>query len=218
MIFKDDFRNILSQIEFDFIVTDPPYNINFKYNEYDDAKNHLDYVEMLANFANLKSVFIGYPEQTISCYSQALGIPKTSLAWCYSSNIFKQFRLINFYGFSPDLTKDFQPYKNPKDKRIKKRIENGSKGARLYSWFSDIQLVKNTSKEKTGHPCPIPEKLIERIIKIGCMEGKTIFDPFMGSGTVGVVAERMGCKFIGSEIDDKYFDIARQRLFQQPIQ
>ena len=48
----------------------------------------------------------------------------------------------------PDFKKVKQPYKNLHDKRIKKLIENGSEGARLYDWFDDIELVKNVSKEK----------------------------------------------------------------------
>lgn len=43
---------------------------------------------------------------------------------------------------------------------------------------------------------------------------KTIFDPFMGSGTTGVAALQLGRKFIGVEIDPKYFEIACRRIEQ----
>jgi DNA modification methylase len=45
-----------------------------------------------------------------------------------------------------------------------------------------------------------------------CKEAKTILDPFMGSGTTGVAAVQEGRKFIGIEIDEKYFDIACKRI------
>lgn len=47
---------------------------------------------------------------------------------------------------------------------------------------------------------------------IGSKEGDTILDPFMGSGTTGVVAKRFNRNFIGIEIDDKYFEIAQKRI------
>lgn len=67
-------------------------------------------------------------------------------------------------------------------------------------------------RHKTSHPTEKPEKLLERIILIGSKEGDTIFDPFMGSGTTGVVAKRFNRNFIGIEIDDKYFEIAQKRI------
>jgi len=211
-IYNCDFREQLGH-KIDMVITDPPYNIGFNYSRYTDTLSSDDYVEMLSYLNHFKSAIIGYAEQSIGYYSLAFGMPDYCLSWCYNSNIPKQFRLVNFYGLTPDLTKDFQPYKNPTDKRVKKLIEGGREGARMYSWFSDIQLVKNVSKEKTEHPCPIPEKLVERIIKLSNLPlGSVIFDPFMGSGTVGRVALDMGYDFIGCEIDNNYFEIAKRRL------
>lgn len=67
-------------------------------------------------------------------------------------------------------------------------------------------------KHKTIHPTEKPEKLLERIILIGSKEGDIVLDPFMGSGTTGVVAKRFNRNFIGIEIDEKYFEIAKKRI------
>jgi len=76
----------------------------------------------------------------------------------------------------------------------------------------------NAEKHKTKHPTEKPEPLLERIILIGTKEGDTILDPFMGSGTTGVVAKRLKRNFIGYEINKEYFEIAKARIgFQQPI-
>ena len=64
----------------------------------------------------------------------------------------------------------------------------------------------------TTHPTEKPESLLERIILIGSRGDDTILDPFMGSGTTGVVAKRLGRNFIGIEIDDSYFEIATTRI------
>jgi len=62
------------------------------------------------------------------------------------------------------------------------------------------------------HPTPKPIEymclLVERMTK----EGETILDPFMGSGTTGVACIRTGRKFIGIEIEQKYYEIAKQRI------
>lgn len=79
--------------------------------------------------------------------------------------------------------------------------------------------------EKNGHPCPKPLRTWLRLLKNVAPAGSTILDPFMGSGTTGVAAVRLGMNFIGIEIDPGYFAIAKQRieaeqnrhpLFEQP--
>ena len=92
-------------------------------------------------------------------------------------------------------------------------IENGSTGSRSYDWFNDIQLVKNTSKEKiTGFTNQIPLELMERIILLSTNEGDTICDPFMGTGTTGQACINTNRKFIGIEQSKEHFEIAVKRL------
>jgi site-specific DNA-methyltransferase (adenine-specific) len=67
-------------------------------------------------------------------------------------------------------------------------------------------------RHKTPHPTEKPEKLLERIILIGSKEGDIVLDPFMGSGTTGVVAKRLNRNFIGIEIDENYFELAKKRI------
>jgi len=47
---------------------------------------------------------------------------------------------------------------------------------------------------------------------IAHIEGDTVFDPFMGSGTTGKMALQLGRKFIGCEIDKEYFELATKRI------
>ena len=88
-------------------------------------------------------------------------------------------------------------------------------GGRLYDWWN-VNQVKNTSAEKTAHPCQMPLEVMKRIIGI-LPDGITILDPFMGSGTTGVAVAELnvgGCdrNFIGIELDDSYFKIAEKRI------
>ena len=65
--------------------------------------------------------------------------------------------------------------------------------------------------EKSGHPCPKPARLMAWIVNRASLCGETVADPFMGSGTTGVACANLGRKFIGIEIEPKYFDIACER-------
>jgi len=66
--------------------------------------------------------------------------------------------------------------------------------------------------DKSDHVCPYPIKLIEPLIKSSCPDGGVVLDSFMGSGTTGVACANLGRKFIGIEIERKYFDIACERI------
>ena len=60
-----------------------------------------------------------------------------------------------------------------------------------------------------------PEELVLRIIKDFTKEGETVFDPFMGSGTTGIVCSKMNRNFVGCELDKDMFDTAKQRIESQ---
>ena len=66
--------------------------------------------------------------------------------------------------------------------------------------------------EANEHPTQKPLKVMRWCASAVVDEGMTILDPFMGSGTTGVAALQMGCKFIGCEIEPKYFNIAKRRI------
>lgn len=192
-------------------VSDPPFNIGYHYDLYNDKINENDYYNWLADiFGTHKQVIIHYPEYI---YKHAFNVglfPEKVVSWVYNSNTGKQHRDIAFFGVKPDFRKVGQPYKNPTDKRIAKRIAEG-KNARLYDWW-EINQVKNVSAEKTAHPCQMPLKVMENIIGI-LPDDYIIIDPFLGSGTTALACQKYKRKFIGIELDPKYFEIAKQRIF-----
>lgn len=199
------------------IVSDPPFNINYKYNSYKDNMEENEYYEMLDFFFHdLPSVVIHYPENLYKLAFQIGKFPEKVISWVYNSNTAKQHRDIAFFDVKPDMNKVKQPYKNPNDRRIKERIKKGCRGGRLYDWWN-INQVKNVSKDKKDHPCQMPLEVMKRIIGI-LPENALIIDPFMGTGTTGIAVLEMNKEqnvnrdFIGIEIDKKYFDIAKERI------
>lgn len=75
-----------------------------------------------------------------------------------------------------------------------------------------IKTVFNRSKEKVAHPTQKPIALMEYMIKSYTNKGDTVLDFAMGSGTTGVACKRLGMNFIGIEIDEEYFAIAKERI------
>lgn len=87
---------------------------------------------------------------------------------------------------------------------------NLSKAMRLkrHLWSGPYMKVRETRQHPTQKPLDVMRWAIEQLPK----DAQTILDPFMGSGTTGVAAVKLGRKFIGIEIEPRYFDIACKRI------
>ena len=214
LLYNDNCLDFLSKNNIpknSIIVTDPPFNIGYHYNEYKDKMQADSYYEMLSSLLDIAPcVFIHYPEALYKLSARSGVSPTRVVSWVYNSNTAKQHRDIAFYGVKPNFNQVRQPYKNPNDKRIQQRIAEGKTGCKLYDWWN-INQVKNVSKDKTAHPCQMPLEVMKNIVGI-LPRDSTIVDPFMGSGTTGVACVEAGLDFIGIEMDSKYFEIAKNRL------
>ena len=73
-------------------------------------------------------------------------------------------------------------------------------------------LTKPSEKKCGKHPTQKPEYLLERIIQASTVPGNIVLDPFCGSGTTGVVANRLGRNFIGIDLSEEYLQITKKRL------
>lgn len=69
-----------------------------------------------------------------------------------------------------------------------------------------------------AHFATFPQELIKPCILAGCPKGGTVLDPFMGSGTTGLVAKQNGCNAIGIELNPDYIKIAARRIGQEVFQ
>lgn len=193
------------------LVSDPPFNIGYHYNSYKDNLDEEEYFEALESvFGEDKCVLIHYPEQLYKFSFQIGKFPNKIVSWVYNSNTPKQHRDIAFFGIEPNFSQVKQPYKNPKDKRVIELMKKGHGGGNLYDWW-EIQQVKNVSNDKTKHPCQMPLEVMKRIIGI-LPKDSIIIDPFCGSGTTCLACKELGINFIGIEIDEDYYKIAKDRL------
>ena len=91
------------------------------------------------------------------------------------------------------------------------RNRNPNMGKRL-SW----QVTEPPATNE--HPCAKPQKAWKVLLCSVTRRGDTVLDPFMGSGTTGVACIQTGRKFIGIEIDEGYFEIAKRRIAEAQMQ
>ncbi len=101
-----------------------------------------------------------------------------------------------------------------RDKRYKNktaRLSHLQKG-KYATNILRVPSLKGQSKEKCGHPSQKPLQLIEKLILCSTDPGDTVLDPFLGSGTTALAAERTGRCCLGIEKDPNYLQMAQKRL------
>ncbi len=84
--------------------------------------------------------------------------------------------------------------------------------ARTINNPSAKQLIRGGIEKESGHPTEKPVHLMAEYILNSSQRGELVLDPFMGSGTTGVAAVQSGRKFVGIEIDPRWFDLACERI------
>ncbi len=111
--------------------------------------------------------------------------------------------------YDPNTIAQYQKDKRYKDREAREaHLAKGKYATNLWR----IPSLKGASHEKVGHPSQKPEALIERIICSSSATNDVVLDPFSGSGTVAVVADRLDRQWIGIEKSEDYVEMSRQRL------
>ena len=215
-LYCGDCLNIMKQIEnesIDLIVTDPPYLIKYKTNRRKN-KDH-DFCSEILNDDN-EQLIIDYIRE---CYR----ILKNNTAMymfcnCDKVDFFKQelenagFKIKNMIIWvknnwtAGDLKAQFG-----KQYEIIFLVNKGRKcfnGKRI----TDVWMFDKISGKKQLHQNQKPVDLLKQCILKHSDENDIIFDGFMGSGSTGVACIETNRKFIGVELDKKYFEIAKERI------
>jgi len=106
------------------------------------------------------------------------------------------------------------PYRDQTGKPKDWQEKNGKKFRLTHpsNIWTDFIVPFWSMPENTEHPTQKPEKLVERIILASSNPNDLIFDPFLGSGTTCVIAQRLKRKYLGFEINKKYYVLAMKRL------
>ena len=81
----------------------------------------------------------------------------------------------------------------------------------------NVWHVPPIPSNKRLHTCQKPVEILERLVRVSCRPGGTVLDCFMGSGSTGVAALRMGRDFIGIEQDPAMFQVAQKRIQEEGV-
>jgi len=119
-------------------------------------------------------------------------------------------------NYNPQMRKGFKPYQC---KQGKTKTENYGKQKGAISKSDGerypLTLLEFKKDKEKQHPTQKPVLLMEYLIKTYTNENETVLDFTMGSGTTGVACKNLNRKFIGIEKEEKYFNIAKNRIFNQ---
>lgn len=77
-------------------------------------------------------------------------------------------------------------------------------------WF-DVHRIKH-KRDRDAHPCQLPERLMERIIKLSTRRGGLVFDPFCGAGTTAIASLKVGRSFVTVDLDKHYVEITEKKI------
>ena len=197
----------------DLIVTDPPYLIKYKTN-YRKNKQH-DFCREILNDNNEELISAFFPEAYRVLKENAAMYVFTS--WktidffkkCATENNFiikNEIIWVKNNWTAGDLKAQFgQQYEIIMLLNKGRSLFNGKR-------HSDVWNFDRVAGKTQVHQNQKPLPLIERCIESHSKKGEIVLDPFMGSGTTGVACKNLNRNFIGIELDEKYFNIAKERI------
>ena len=212
----------------DLILIDPPYIISKKSNfdkggSWNDAANKrcrktppkTDFGEWDKKELDLNHLFQEYyrilkPHGTLLCFYDIWKIQE--LKECGEDNKFKQFRLCRWDKTNPVPVNSKLNYLSNASEYFITCVKEGKP---TFNSEYDKGIYERpicSGKERTVHPTQKPLSLITDLILKHSNEKDLVLDCFMGSGTTGVAARNTNRNFIGIELDEDYFNIAKDRI------
>lgn len=230
----------------DLVVSSPPYNIGKEYEAKKDLNSYLKEQELVikecyrvlkktgsifwqvGSFSD-KGMLIPLDIKFFPIFENIGMQPRNRIIWArthglHAKNKFSArhetilwFTKTDEYYFNLDSVRVPQKYQNKKSHKGENKGElscnpDGKNPGDIWVF----QNVKHNHEEQTIHPAQFPEGLIARIVLAASSEGSVILDPYMGVGTVAVVAKDHGRNYCGAELDPKYHSVALRRLSGVP--
>ena len=189
---KEDVEQLMEGKKAELMLTDPPYNIGFTYNSYNDDKDDSEYESFCSAFYQLSKTISN--KQIITTGKQNLGLwykisEIKDLAIWYASNKMSGGRVSNLALCEPivfigEFNRDSRP--------------------------NDFYEYNVKQQPDTGnHTCP---KIIDLWLDlVSSYSDKKLYDPFLGSGTTLIACEKLKRKCYGMEIDPHYCDVIVKR-------
>jgi len=226
--------NAIDENSVDLIVTSPPYDVDIKYENYDDSIPYDQYLKFTEKwlyrcyeFAKDDGRFcLNIPLDKNKGGQQSVYADITTIAkkigWKYHSTIIWNEQNISrrtawgswLSASAPFVIAPVEVIVILYKKVWKKKKKGKSDITReeFIEWTNGVWNFSGENRVKIGHPAPFPVELPKRCIKLFSYVGDTVLDPFMGSGTTLIACLQTNRVGIGVEINKNYCDLAIKRL------
>jgi len=236
-ILLGDFLDISKTIEsnsIDLIFADPPFNIGINYEGYSDNLKYSEYVnwsklwitECYRLLKNTGSIYICINDEYVAELNLILKNTgfwfRNWIIWYYKFGQNQQHKfnrththILYFTKNKSDFIFNSDTIRIPSDRQSKYNDKRANPKGKIPDDVWQIPRVCGTFKQRIpGHPCQMPEEILERIILTSSNVNDVILDPFGGSGTTAVVSKRLNRNFIIIEKSEQYYNIIKQRLYK----
>ena len=226
----DAMRNMESK-SVDLVLTDPPYNLGlFMQNRATNLKAMRENFFGAAGWDDLE--FADWEKEMDLFFAELSRVVKESSSVIMFMSIIKVetiIRLAEKHGFYYKTTGIWHK-KKPMPRNMNLHFINSTEAWIYFTYkkhtgtfnndgkaihdFFETSVTPSGEKKYGKHPTQKPVQLLDTFVKILTNENDTVFDPFCGSGSSGVAALQNGRNFIGSEINEEYCRITKERIAQ----
>jgi len=217
----------------DLIFADPPFNIGYKYDKYNDSQKRENYIAWTNHWMSIckkvlkptGSFYIAIGDEyaaNVKIIADDLKLfMRNWLIWHYTfgqqmRNKFARSHTHIFYFVKDksNFTFNDSAVRVPSDRQLTYNDKRANPAGKMPDdVWDEFSRVCGTFKERTGwHPCQMPQNLLKRIIAVSSNPADCVLDPFSGSGTTAVAAYQLGRNYVGVEISKSYVEKAQKRL------
>lgn len=211
-LYLGDCREILPTLgNVDAVVTDPPYGIGFKYESHvDERETYREFIWPIIEKAESLVVqggpiFVWQAQEWMAHFSELF--PRPWRIMISAKNFVQMNRHEMVHAYEPVVV-----WWRPGDRYVAPVGEGIGTPRDWHVADSAGGLLRNKQSGASEHPCPRQLDAMEFPIGNWVRPNAIVLDPFMGSGTTGVACIKLGRRFIGIEIEPRYFDIACRRI------
>jgi len=230
-LYRGDCLEVMKSIpdgSVDMILTDPPYGTTAC--KWDSVIPFEPMWKQLNRIIKANGAIALFGSEPFSSYLRISNIKNYKYDWVWDKVKGGNFAILKYQPYKThelisvfsNKTHNYYPIKTPQKERKGKVYSSSNSAPLKYNdgkerEYKDkhpksILTVSNANQKGKQHPTQKPVALMEYLIKTYTNENETVMDFTMGSGTTGVACKNLNREFIGIELDQEYFDIAKQRI------
>jgi site-specific DNA-methyltransferase (adenine-specific) len=232
-LFKGDCLEVMKTIEdnsVDAIITDPPYGTTAC--KWDSVIDFDLMWKQLNRIIKQNGAIVLFGSEPFSSALRMSNIKNYRYDWVWDKVKGGNFAILKYQPYKThelisvfsNKTHNYYPIKTPQKERKGKVYSSSNSAPLKYNdgkerTYKDkhpksILTISNANQKGKQHPTQKPVELMEYLIKTYTNENETVLDFTMGSGSTGVACKNLNRNFIGIEMDDNYFNIAKERIYK----